>query len=148
MTHPSWKMKRRMPYASRERRAGKSSTPVSSPAHGFPRRAARGELRHDGRAWRRSESSGTHQTMLAITMHSSRRPPASSRPQRLSTMPGKCTVSFANIVPLLCLRCPYDRCVCTPGSGARIDDDFCIVRPSASQYNASGRSEADEYRFR
>ena len=34
-------------------------------------------------------------------------------PRRLSTMPGKCTVSFANIVPLLCLRWPVCVRACT-----------------------------------
>lgn len=48
-------------------------------------------------------------------------------PRRLSTIPGKCTISFANIVPLLCLSpssgCPAD----AYARSTRTDDDFYIV---------------------
>lgn len=40
-------------------------------------------------------------------------------------MPAKCTVSFANIVPLLCPSRPPS--VCPVDAHARIDDDFCVV---------------------
>lgn len=64
-------------------------------------------------------------------------------PRRLPTMPGKCTVSFANIVPLLCLDTVSVR-ACMHREP--IDPNFC-VRTTMGRARSIERRKRREYGF-
>lgn len=112
VTHPSWKMKRRkMPYARHGKEPVNHRRP-SPPAVrcGASRRggAFGTKLRHEaGRPGVDSESSGTHQTMRAITMHSSRASAPGHPPTPLD--------NARQMYRLICQYCPTFvslSCVC------------------------------------
>lgn len=72
------------------------------------------------------------------------RPLSPGHPSRLATIPGKCTISFANIVPLLCLSlssaCPADAYAQQAGF-RRTDDNFYMLSGHYNSYGCARRLE-------
>lgn len=128
VTHPSWKMKRRMPYASRERRAGKSSTPVSSWCVPCEERRPHQEEREVKARCRRQRELGV---IIRVVCHASNNArnydafqPSACRPRSPPTTPLDNARQMYRLICQYCPTfvsplsvCPADAYARPPGSG-------------------------------